>query len=164
LEEGRVLGSGWNPPQEVVDRTEWHWWHVPVGGSLLLCCLSQQPVWYVGHYHGNRMRPCRGAGCELCGLGVGRQLRYVVCAAEVTTRRVGVLELGTGPGYLLRDRALGNGGLRGTVFEVARSGRSKHCRLEIRFVDQHAGAGLLALEPLDLEEVIEGTWRRQRVS
>jgi hypothetical protein len=159
--EGGLVGSGWDPPQDVRDGVEFHWWHVPVGGSLLLCVLSQCPVWYVGHYHLGRMRPCAGRGCDLCALGVGRQLRFVVCAAECSTRRVGVLELGSGPGYQLRDRSASNGGLRGTVLEVARSGRSKHCRLELRFVDEHAGPGLLSLEPLELEEVLRTTWKKE---
>jgi len=158
---GKRFGKGWSPPQEVVDNVEFHWWHVPAGGSLLLCCLSEQPSWYVGHFDRGRMRICAGAGCDLCALGVGRQLRFVLCAAEVTTRRVGVLEVGSSVGYSLRDRALGNGGLRGTIVELSKASRSKHGRMEVHFVDQHPGAALLCLEPLDLAVVLEQTWRRQ---
>jgi len=106
------------------------------------------------------MRACEGAGCELCGCGVGRQIRYLVCCAEVTTGRVGVLEVGRAPGLQLRDRVQGNGGLRGAVFEVCRAARSKHSRLELVFVDEHPGSHLLSLEPLDLESVLRSTWEK----
>ncbi len=158
---GGLIGEGFEPPASVRDQVEFHWWHVGNSGSLLLCILSGSPVWYVGHFTGGRMLACTGSGCEHCALGVGRQLRFVVCAAECTTRRVGVLELGSAGGYELRDRAGSNGGLRGVVVEVRRAGKSKHSRLELRFLDEHAGPSLLSLESLDLRSVLETTWKRE---
>lgn len=156
-----LSGSGWSPPPDVRDAVEFHWFHVPVQGALVLCVLSTEPVWYIGHFDVGRMRQCRGDLCRMCVQGVGRQIRYVVSAVELTSRRLGVLELGTAPMMHIRDRALSRGALRGMVIEVSRAGRSKHGRLDISVMEETAPSWATTMEGLDCSVVLDRTWSRE---
>jgi hypothetical protein len=156
-----LSGEGWTPPGCVRDMVEFHWFHVPVGTSLMMCVLSGEPVWYIGHFDQGRMRRCRGDLCRMCVDGVGRQIRYVVSAVELTTRRLGVLELGTAPMMVLRDAALARGALRGLVIELGRSSRSKHARLDLVVVDECPPGWAVTMEALDCRFVLDRTWDRE---
>jgi len=155
------VGEGWEVPTEVKDRVQFHWFHVYPGKALLLCFLSPAALWYVGHYEGGRMRLCIGEGCELCEKGCGKQIRYVVSAVEVTTRKVGVIEVGESIALTLKDLCSRNGGLRGMIVECMKATKSKHSRMEMVPVHEAPPAWALALAPLDLREVLEKTWQRQ---
>lgn len=156
-----AVGRGWDPPDEVRDRVEFHWFHVVPGRSLLLCMLSTEPLWYVGHFEKGRMRPCLGAGCEPCTRGVGTQLRYVVSAVEVTTKQLGVIEMSKSVALAVKDFASSNGGLHGLLVEFVKSARSKHSRMECMFLNEHAPGWAFAMQGLDLAEVLARTWERQ---
>ena len=153
-------GSGWDVPAAVRDKSEFHWFHLPVKGSLMLCVLSDEPIWYVGHYHRGRMKPCTKGICALCAQGVGGQLRYVVSVVEILTRRIGLLEVGQSPALVLRQGAAGRGGLRGSMIEVFRSGRSKHCRFEITILDEPPPGWALVMKPVDVKRALQDTWER----
>ena len=158
------VGSGWEVPNEIRDRVEFHWFHVPTNGALVLCILSAAPVWYVGHFEKGRMRQCLGKGCEMCSKGLGTQLRYVVSCIDISTRQVGVLEFGQSVAMLIKQWSTGFGYMRGMIIEISRAHKNKHSRMEVNLIKEHPPAFCLSTEPLDLEEVLERTWDRQQVS
>lgn len=155
-----LIGDGFDVPREVRDRVEFHWFHVPAGAALLLALLSPSPIWYVGHYYRGRMRACDGDDCGLCSVGVGRQVRYVMSAVELTTRVVGVVEVGAQIGRELADRAAGSRSLRGMIVDLSKSERSKHCPIDMCIIDEPTPAWVMSIEPLNLREVLEETWSR----
>lgn len=156
-----LSGEGWAPPREVREVVEFHWFHVPIGGSIVLCVLSHEPVWYVGHFAQGRMRRCRGELCRYCVDQVGRQIRFVVCGVDIRTRQLGVLEVGSSPMAHIRDRALSRGELRGMVIDVSRPARSKHGRLEVVCLEEAAPSWAVTTEGLDCRVVLEKTWNRE---
>ena len=157
------MGDGWDVPTEVRDRVEFHWFHVPTTGCLVLGILSTVPAWYVGHFDRGRMRECSGQGCDLCEKGIGTQLRYLVSAADLSTHQVGVIEFGATVAALIKQWASGFGYLRGMTIEVARATKSKHSRMEVTMIRNPPPGWLMATEALDLKEVLERTWERQEV-
>jgi hypothetical protein len=78
----------------------------------------------------------------------------------MSTRQMGVVELGPVNGRVLRDVAVQNNGLRGTCIELVRVGRSKHSRLDLHVLDMVAPPWALAKQPFDLEHVLRLTWER----
>ena len=157
------IGAGWDVPAEVRDRVEFHWFHVPGSGALVLGVLSNAPVWYVGHFDGGRMRPCNAKGCDLCAKGLGRQLRYLVSAVDLSTRQIGVFEFGASISMLIKQWSSGLGYLKGMMIEVTRATKSKHSRMEVKLIKEHPMAWMMALEGLPLEDVLERTWERAEV-
>jgi len=158
------VGVGWDVPGAVRDRVEFHWFHVPTSGALVLSVLSQAPVWYVGHFSSGRMRPCTGSGCECCEHGIGTQLRYLVSCVEMSTRQVGVFEFGPSISILIKQWASGMGYLKGMILEVTRASKSKHSRMEVHLIREPPAAWAMSIEGLPLEEVLERTWERAEVS
>lgn len=154
------VGSGWDVPMEIRDRVEFHWFHVPVSGSLVLAILSNAPSWYVGHFDKGRMRQCTGKGCDLCAKGLGTQLRYLVSAVDISTHQVGVFEFGVSVSLLIKQWSSGLGYLHGLVVEIMRAAKSKHSRMEISLIREAPLAWVMATPPLDLNEVLERTWER----
>jgi len=154
------VGEGWDVPAEVRDHVQFHWFHVAPGTSLLLVLLSVRPLWFVGHFVGGRMMQCRGDGCARCAAGTGRQIRYVMSAVEPSTRRLGVIELSESVVRLIKDWAIPNEGSRGLIIELTKVSRSKHSRHEVQLIREHPPAWCMALEPLDLHEVLSRTWDR----
>ena len=154
------VGEGWEPPAAVRDAVEFHWFHVQPGRAVVLCVLSGQPLWYVGHFQNGRMGPCRPAGCESCAKGIGRQLRYVVSCVELSSRQLGVLEVSSSVAELLKQWSLSAGGLRGLIVEIEKASRSKHSRMEASWVHETPPAWVMAMAPLDLKEVLARTWER----
>lgn len=154
------VGEGWDPPQEVRDHVQFHWFHVTPGTSLVLVMLSLKPLWFVGHFVGGRMCRCTGDLCARCAAGTGRQIRYVVSAVELTSRRIGVLEMSESVAHLIREWAVAQSGARGLIVEFGKVSKSKHSRLEVNLIREHAPGWALAMEPLDLHEVLARTWER----
>lgn len=155
------LGSGWEVPGEIKDKVEFHWFHVPITGALVLAILSVSPVWYVGHFEKGRMRQCSGQGCEFCARGLGRQLRYIVSCMDPSTRQIGVLEFGSTVAQLIKQWSSGLGFMRGMIIEISRAHKSKHSRMEVNLIKETAPGYVHSTEPLDLEAVLVRTWERQ---
>jgi len=156
-----IAGEGWDPPTAVRDRCEFHWFHVTPGNVIVVVVLSQAPVWYVGHFEKGRMRRCDGPGCEMCAQGLGRQLRYVFCAVEISTRQNGLMEVSKSVAELLRDWSARNGGFRGMVLQVEKASKSKHSRMEVRFLDRNPPSWASEVQAVDILEALENTWSRQ---
>lgn len=154
------VGEGWEVPADVRDRVQFHWFHIAPGQVAVLVILSNAPVWYVGHFKAGRMQPCEMNGCQSCAAGIGRQVRYVMCAVEIATHRVGVLEISESVANLVREWAVPNSGSRGLIVELSKATRSKHSRMEVELIKEHPPAWALALEPLDLYEVLARTWEK----
>lgn len=155
------VGSGWDVPAEVRDRVEFHWFHAPISGALVLGVLSASPAWYVGHFAKGRMLKCEGKGCEYCEKGLGTQLRFVVCGADLSTRQVGVFEFGSTVAALVKQWTLGLGSLRGMILEITRATKSKHSRMEVGLIKETPPGWFMSTEGLDLVDVLERTWGRQ---
>lgn len=155
-----TIGEGFSPPRRLIDESEFHWFHPPLQGSSYLCVLSREPLWYAGHYVQGRMRLCRGDQCEACRLGIGRQIRYVLCCVDLSTRQIGVLEVGSGPGEVLRHHCEIGGGLRGTVLALGRASRKKNSRLVVEIVREVAPSWTTDLACLDIQGALFSTWSR----
>lgn len=160
MSDGADVGVGWDVPESVRDAIEFHWFHVGPSGVLQLVLLGNQPGWYVGHFDRGRMRQCGRGDCDLCRKGVGAQLRYVLPAAELVTRRSGLMEVGKGVGLLVRDWAISRGGMRGMVIELTRAARSKHSRLDVRLVQGPIPPWSLSMVAPDVERALKSTWDR----
>lgn len=159
-----LVGEGFDLPQSVADRTDFHWFHCPVGSSLNLCLLPGKPVWYVAHWVNGRMIPCEGDDCELCAKELGSQIRYVFSVVEISTRRAGLIELGKTNALLIRDW----GGLDGyptfVAFEVYRPGRAKQSRLDVSRIEEKCLPWAMRIPIPDPMTALRLTWERQSLS
>jgi hypothetical protein len=156
----RLMGSGFDIPPEVADRVDFHWFHVPVGGSLNLCLLPPKPVWYVAHWVGGRMIPCEKDDCRYCAEGLGTQIRYVLSVVEITTRQPGLIELGKTNGLLIRDWGGCDGYPTWVAFEVYRPGRAKQSRLDVRRLEQSCLPWAMRVPMPDPVAALEATWEK----
>lgn len=155
------VGTGWGLPEGNDRWSDWTWFHARAEHPQRFTVLCSMPVNYAGHFHKGRMLPCHGDGCPLCAKGEGTQARYVVSVVDWETRKVGLLELGRGHALTLQDWAGANGGLRGVSFEIERSCRSKHSRLDMRLVTDASPVFIHHLEGPDLVRAVKSTWQRQ---
>lgn len=155
-----TVGQGFAPPARLLMESEFHWFHPPMQGSTFLGVLSSDALWYAGHYVGGRMRLCRSDRCEQCALGVGRQIRYVVCCVDLSNRQVGFLEVGAGPGDILRKHVAKTGSLRMTIVALSRVSRKKNARLELSIVDESLPGWVRDMGPLDVQSALFQTWAR----
>lgn len=153
--------EAWNVPS-IESNVGYTWYHVPAGGSLFVVVLSDLPCWYIGHYFGGRMLRCAGANCVWCERGVGRQIRCVLCVAESSTHRVGVVEFSESVGLLLRDWGYTRGTMRGLQVEFHRVGRSKHSRIEAQLLSDIEPQWSKQLSPLDVREVLDDNLKRSQ--
>lgn len=153
--------ESWDVP-DIGSSVGYTWYHVPAGGSLYVVVLSDRPTWYVGHYVGGRMLRCVGANCAWCDRGVGRQIRCVLCVAESSTHRVGVIELSQSVGLLVRDWGYARGTMRGLQVEFSRVGRSKHSRIEAICLSDVEPSWSRSLQSLDVREVLDDNLRRSQ--
>ena len=155
-----LIGEGFDLPQEVADRTDFHWFHCPVGGSLNLCLLPGKPIWYVAHWHNGRMIPCDGDDCILCARQMGTQIRYVFACVEISTRRPGLIELGKTNALLVRDWGGGDGYPSFCAFEVWRPGRAKQSRIEVRRTEEVCLPWAMRCTIPDPYRALQLTWER----
>jgi hypothetical protein len=155
-----IVGDGWDPPAAVRDRCEFHWFHVSPGSVLVIVVLSAAPSWYVGHFDAGRMRRCEGPVCALCAKGVGRQLRYVFSCVEISTHQNGVVEVSKSVAELLREWAARKCGFRGMVLQLEKATKSKHSRMEVKYIDRDAPVWASEVEAVDVLEALEATWER----
>jgi len=154
------IGEGWDLPPDAAPWSSFHWFAVPVTGSLQLTVLSERPMWYVGHFHEQRMVPCPGQGCEACACGVGRQIRYTFAVADWETRRSGLLEVGQQNGLLIQSWCARNGGLRGMMLDLSKAGRQRQSRTVVRYVEQEAPAWAMGLDVPEVGLALYLTWQK----
>jgi hypothetical protein len=154
-------GEGWDPPKDIKDEVEFHWFKLGKGRRLLLGVLSPRPLWYVGHFHERRMRKCEGAECRLCALGVGKQLRFVFGAVEVSTGLVGIMEVGSSVAAQLKDWVARTGCFRGMLVEMSKPSSSKHSRTELEYKELADPPVWLKHPAPDLAVCLRRTWARQ---
>lgn len=158
-----TYGSGWDVPVEAQPWSDFHWFRVTGKTMLELVILSREPLWYVGHFDRGRMVPCYREGCRLCAEGVGAQVRYVFSAIEISTRRIGLVEVGKSVGQLIRDWTDRCGGLRGMWVEAYKHTASKNSRMEVRYIDNPLPNGILDQEGPDCKEALVATWQKAKV-
>jgi len=154
------IGQGFDLPPGAEPWSDFHWFQASTRGILVLVFLSDQPIWYTGHYVGGRMAPCSGSGCDYCATGIGAQVRYCVSVAETSTRRVGLIEFGRSNGLLLRDWVSRKGCLRGMVIEVSKHSKNVQSRTEIRYIDMPCEPWYLGLEVPDAATALFLTWHK----
>ncbi len=154
------IGEGWEVPPAEIPWSTHHWFRVSPRSSLVVVCLSEAPLWYSGHFIGGRMAPCVGEDCELCGQGVGGQVRYVFAAAEVATKRVGLLEVGIANGLLIRSWIPRRTEFRGMVLELSKHSHSRASRTEVIYIDEVLPPWYLALEVPDVKRALLMTWKK----
>lgn len=155
-----MIGEGFGIPQGVDEWTDWTWFRASYSRSLLLAVLSEFPINYVGHYHKGQMRPCVGEGCELCADNVGKQLRYAFAAIELSTRRVGLMEVGRSVACQLQDWVEIRGAFRGMVLEVRRTHHSKHARLDVQWVEDRVVTWLDQVPSPNVVGALVATWSK----
>jgi hypothetical protein len=154
-------GSGWDLPAGAEPWSVFHWYRVSPRSSLCCVVLSQAPYWYLGHFLEGRMYPCEGVPCQMCGEGVGQQVRWVFAIAEVNTRRAGLIEVSTSIADILRSWSAECGGLRGMQVEFFKHSHSLRSRTEVRLIREDLPAWYLALEVPDPETALLCTWKKQ---
>jgi len=154
------IGEGWDVPADETPWSHFHWFRVSPRGPLAVVCLSEGPLWYTGHFVSGRMAPCLGEGCELCAEGVGGQVRYIFPVADVSTKRVGLLEVGREVGQLIRSWIPRRGGFRGMVLEFSKHSHSRVSRTEVLYIDQELPPWYLAVEVPDVKKALLMTWRK----
>lgn len=154
------IGQGFDLPPGAEPWSDFHWFQASTKGILVLVILSDQPVWYTGHYVGGRMAPCSGSGCDYCATGIGAQVRYCISVAETSARRVGLIEFGRQNGLLLRDWMNRQGCLRGMVIEVSKHSRNVQSRTEIRYIDMPCEPWYLGVEVPDAATALFLTWHK----
>jgi len=155
-------GSGWELPEGVDPWSSFHWFKVGARTGLDLVMLSSEPAWYVGHYYQSRMWPCSGSSCGLCEDGVGRQVRFVFAVVEVSSRRVGLLEVSESVGRLIRDWIPRHQGLRGMHLYFGRHSSSVKSRMEVEYADEFDVAWWADLEVPDIKVALELTWTKMK--
>lgn len=153
-------GLGWDVPAEVRGDLEFRWWRVSGNRVLVLVMLSDSPLWYRGHFYKGRMVPCFGEGCKLCADGVGAQLRYVVAAAETSTHRSGLLEVGNTVALELRDLDVRHQGLRGMVVEISKHSFSRQSRMELRYIEREEEQWWKEIDFPDIKTALYLGWQK----
>lgn len=154
------VGEGWELEPEHRPWSDFHWWKVPTKGILVLALFGGPPVYYTGHFADGRMWPCVDEGCGMCQRGIGEQVRYVMGAAEVSTHRVGILEVGRANGMLIRDRVRSQGHAEGVVMELSKHSHARTSQTEIRFVEVPVFPWIHQVEAPDLKRALLLTWQR----
>jgi hypothetical protein len=154
------VGEGWDPPPSEAGWSDWTWFKVRGGRILVVVILSEAPVWYRAHFYQQRMRPCVGEGCEMCHGRIGDQLRYAFAVAEVSGRRVGLLEVGRSVALQVRDFLPRNEGFRGMVLEFGKYTTAKQSRMEVTYVERPEGPWWRELEVPDVAAALRSTWEK----
>lgn len=154
------VGEGWDIPKAADPWSSFHWFRVSPRGDLVVVVLSEQVLWYAGHFVDNRMSPCLGRECELCHDGCAGQVRYVFAAAEVSSKRAGLMEVGRGIGELMRDWCGRHDGLRGMVLSFSKHSHSKQSRTVVEYIDREEPPWFRSLEVPDPVTALRLTWKK----
>ena len=154
------IGDGWDLPPGSEPWSDFHWFQASPRCELHVCILSENPVWYTGHYIGGRMVPCPGSLCEACAAAIGAQVRYCFAVAECVGRRAGLLELGRSNGLLVQDWSNRNGGLRGMVIHVSKHSKHPQSRTEIEYCEEVMPMWVERMEVPDPALALYLTWHK----
>lgn len=154
------IGEGWEVPPEAEPPMDFQWFKVSTRRPLSVVILSEEPLWYAGHYVQNRMWPCLGKDCELCRDGIGAQLRYVFAVAEISAGKVGLLEVSRVIATTLREWISRRGQLKGMTVEFQKHSLSRQSRTEVSFVDGPAPQWLSSKHVPDIRRALLLTWRK----
>lgn len=152
------VGEGWDVAPEDRPWSDFHWWKVPAKGILVLALVGTKPLYYTGHFVDGRMWPCTGDKCKICEGGICSQVRYVMAACDVSTKRVGILDVGRGNGLLIRDWVGSRGEMCGLVLELEKHSHSMRSRTEVRRVEKEVGPWIRQIEVPDLRTALILTW------
>jgi len=101
-----------------------------------------------------------GKECEVCKQGIGGQVRYVLSVAELSTHRVGLMEVSRSVGQLIRSWESRNDGLKGMVIEFSKHSPSKQSRTEVIYVDREVPPWYLQCEIPDVRKALVLTWKK----
>jgi hypothetical protein len=96
----------------------------------------------------------------MCAEGCAGQVRYVFAAAEVSTKRVGLLEVGRSNGLLIRSWISRNGGFKGMVLELSKHSHSRSSRTDVRYIDREEPPWYLAAEVPNVKRALLLTWKK----
>lgn len=122
--------------------------------------LSEEVLWYAGHFLEGRMCPCLGKECELCRQGIAGQVRYVFAAAEVSSHRPGLMEVGRGVGEQLRDWVPRHEGLRGMVLSFSKHSHAKQSRTVVQYIERDENPWYRQVEVPDIKQALRLTWKK----
>lgn len=154
------IGKGWEVPPGLKPWQNFHWFQPSTRTTLVLIILSEEPIWYSGHFVNGRMAPCCGAECDLCAAGTGVQIRYCFAVVEPLTKRVGLIEFGEGNGLMIRDWGNRNSGVRGIKIEVFKQSKSNQSRTQIKYADEIPPIWIADLEIPDPALALYLTWHK----
>ena len=155
-----AVGVGWEVDPGDQPWSDFHWWKVPTKGVLVLVLIGKEPVYYVGHFVDGRMWPCLKEGCGMCDRGVGSQVRYVMAAAEISSKRIGILEVGRQNGLQIRDWCVGRGGMTGLVLELEKHSHARTSRTEVKLIEKEVGPWPYHVKEVDLKRALLLTWKK----
>ena len=155
-----AFGEGWDVPVGANPWSDFHWFHVSPRSALVVVVLSEDVVWYSGHFVDGRMAPCLGKGCELCGAGTGGQVRYVLPVVEISTRRVGLMEVSQSIGQLIRSWVDRRGELRGMTLEFTKATHAKQSRTNVGYVDAECAPWYRSCRVPDVKTALVLTWKK----
>jgi len=99
----------------------------------------------------------------MCEKGIGSQVRYVMGAVEVSTRRVGILEVGRGNGLLIRDWVGSRGEMHGLQIELEKHSHSRTSRTEVRWIQQEPPPWVHIVEVPDIRRALILTWDKAKM-
>jgi len=80
---------------------------------------------------------------------------------EITTRQIGILDVGKSVADMLREWTGRKGCFRGMMLEFTKASRSKHSRMEVHYIDRPEPSWMVTMQPVNLLEALESTWDRQ---
>lgn len=141
-----------------------NWLHIQPGDSKVLVMGEVLPLWYHAHWLEGRMRPCGGDGCSWCGVGVGRQRRWVFAVIDEWSKKPYLWEVSEFSCSQIKEILEQQDAAQWVKLRVSREHGNRKGRLDIR----HAGTGdgLLygEIKFPDLAEALELTWQFSRGS
>jgi len=156
-DQGR-LEEGWGDTAAAPSST-YCWMHIPTVGALEVVILSEIPTRYTGHFVGRTMRPCEAVGCHWCGVGLGRQLRWVLSVVDCLSGTRACIEVGAAAAETMRRATAEAGGLRGCRVRLSRATTARNsevlCSLSTR-------EPLDAVpDPVDVPRLLREMWAKQ---
>ena len=143
MAEGLVDGLGFGDLDSEAEEGSSRWIHVPAKSRLKVVVLSDRAYRYEGHWVGNRMMVCPGAGCEWHARRMGVQVRYCLSVLDVDTRARCFLEIGAQTAKQIAAAASEAGRLRGLIFELRHEADRKNGRLLASGQDAWSALALL---------------------